>query len=67
MNILLFTVLGFYVFSLIVKLIFRRKMKRLQQRMEQNPDGEANAQTDEVQKPHVNPNIGEYTDFEEVE
>ena len=52
---------------MIVKLIFRRKMKKLQQQMEQFQQGGAEAPTDEAKTPHVDPNIGEYTDFEELE
>ena len=67
LNILLVTILCFYAFSLIIKLIFRRKMKKLQQQMEQFSQGGTDSQPDEEQKPHVDPSIGEYTDFEEIE
>ena len=62
-SILLIIVLGFYVFSLIVKKIFDRRIKRLNQQMEQFSQDETNGQ----KNPRINPNIGEYTDFEEVE
>jgi uncharacterized membrane protein (DUF106 family) len=64
---ILFAVLIFYVINMIVKLIFRRKMKKLQQQMEQFQQGGAGAPSDEAKTPHVDPNIGEYTDFEELE
>jgi len=64
---ILYAVLIFYVINMIVKLIFRRKMKKLQQQMEQFQQGGAEATTDEAKTPHVDPNIGEYTDFEELE
>lgn len=64
---ILYAVLIFYVINMIVKLTFRHKMKKLQQQMEQFSQGEAQSPTEETQKAHVDPNIGEYTDFEEVE
>ena len=67
LNILLFTILGFYIFSLIIRFIFRRKMKKLQQQMEQFSQTENEPHPDETTKTHVDPNIGEYTDFEEIE
>lgn len=67
LNILLITILIFYAFSLIIKWIFRNKMKKLQQQMEQFQQEETGAPTKETTNPHVDPNIGEYTDFEEVE
>lgn len=66
-KILLIAVLIFYAFSMIVRLIFKRKMKKLQQQMEQFNEGATESQLEEEQKPHVDPNIGEYTDFEEIE
>lgn len=67
LRIFLIIVLIFYAFSMIIKLIFRRKMRKLQQQMEQFPEGGTETQSDENSKPHVDPNIGEYTDFEEIE
>ena len=64
---ILYAVLIFYVINMIVKLIFRHKMKKLQQQMEQFQQGGAEAPSDEAKTPHVDPSIGEYTDFEEVE
>ena len=66
-KILLVALLVFYAFNMMIRLIFKRKMKKLQQQMEQFSEGEAETQTDESKNPHVDPNIGEYTDFEEVE
>ena len=57
----------FYVFSMIIKLIFKRKLKKLQQQMEQYSQNEPETPSDEDKNPHVDPNIGEYTDFEEIE
>lgn len=67
LRILLIAVLIFYAFNMIIKMIFRHKMKKLQQQMEQFSQGEAQSPTEETQKAHVDPNIGEYTDFEEIE
>ena len=67
LNILLISVLIFYVFSMIIKLIFKRKMRKLQQQMEQYSRNEPETPSDEDKNPHVDPNIGEYTDFEEIE
>ena len=64
---ILYAVLIFYIINMIVKLIFRHKMKKLQQQMEQFQQGGAETTSDEAKTPHVDPNIGEYTDFEEVE
>lgn len=66
-RILLIAVLVFYAFNMIIKIIFRHKMKKLQQQMEQFSQGEAQSSTEETQKAHVDPNIGEYTDFDEIE
>ena len=67
LNILLIAILVFYAFSMIIKLIFRRKMRKLQQQMEQYSQSVPETPTDEDKNPHIDPNIGEYTDFEEVE
>ena len=66
-KILLITILIFYVFNMIIKLVFRRKVRKLQQQMEQYTQGETESRADESKTPHVDPNIGEYTDFEEIE
>ena len=67
LRILLVIVLFFYAFSMIIKLIFKRKTRKLQQQMEQFSQGETETRADEARNPHVDPNIGEYTEFEEVE
>ena len=67
LNILLIAILVFYAFSMIIKLIFRRKMRKLQQQMEQSSQDENETRADEARNPHIDPSIGEYTDFEEVE
>ena len=66
-RILLIAVLIFYVFNMIIKLIFKRKMRKFQQQAEQFSEDNTESQSDNAKTPHVNPNIGEYTDFEEVE
>ena len=66
-KILLVSVFIFYLFSMIIKWIFRRKMRKLQEQMEQFGQNEAQKGKDDDKNPHVDPNIGEYTDFEEVE
>ena len=64
---LLVIILFFYVFSLIVKLIFNRKIKKLNRQMEQNFTDNSQTPPQEQKNPRINPNIGEYTDFEEIE
>ena len=66
-RILLVSVLIFYIFSVIIRWIFRRKMRKLQEQMEQFGQNGAQTEKNEDKTPHVDPNIGEYTDFEEVE
>jgi len=67
-RILLIVIFFFYAFELIVKWIFRRKMKKLQQRMDDvMQQGSQGTQSNEDKNPHIDPNIGEYTEFEEVE
>ena len=66
LRIILFAALIFYAFSSLVRLIFRRKMRKLQEQMEQFSQGETPS-NNEDKNPHIDPNIGEYTDFEEVE
>ena len=66
LKIILYAVLIFYAFNMIIKWIFRRKMKKLEQKIEQSSDqNEDKASSHKT--PRVNPDIGEYTDFEEVE
>ena len=61
---LLIIILIFYAFELIIRWIFKRKMKKLQQRMQQ---GSQDTPSNEDKNPHIDPSIGEYTDFEEIE
>jgi hypothetical protein len=63
---ILIAILIFYAFNMITKLVFKRKLKRLQQQMDPSSPDEPKAKTDENKNPHVDPNIGEYTDFEEI-
>ena len=65
-KILLTAVLIFYAFSVVTRLIFKRKLKKLQQQMDPSSSDESGPKTDEDKAPHVDPNIGEYTDFEEI-
>lgn len=67
LRILLIIVLIFYAFSMVVKLMFKRKMKNLERQMRAYDQNETPSANDEVKNPHVDPNIGEYTDFEEIE
>ena len=66
-KILLIAVLVFYVFYLIIKWVFRRKMRKFEEQLEQFGQEKTNAETETPKNPRINPNIGEYTDFEEVE
>lgn len=66
-KILLTAVLIFYAFNMIINLIFRRKARKLQRQIEGSLNNDHVLQTDDETKPHVDPNIGEYTDYEEVE
>lgn len=64
---MLTAVLIFYVFNMIINLIFRRKARKLRQQMEESLNNDRTTQIEDETKPHVDPNIGEYTDYEEVE
>ena len=64
---LLVIVLVFYAFSMIVKLIFNRKIKKVSHQMEQAFTDNNQASLQKQKNPRIDPNIGEYTDFEEVE
>ena len=66
-EILLIAVLVFYVFYLIIKWSFRRKMRKLEEQMEQFGQNGASRENETPKNPRIDPNIGEYTDFEEVE
>ena len=66
MRILLIAVLFFYAFSMLIKLIFRWKMRKIERQAKQFAQDDAENETQEGKNPHVDPNIGEYTDFEEI-
>lgn len=66
-KILLIAVLLFYIFTLIIKWIFRRKVRKLEEQMEQFGQNGAPRENETPKNPRIDPNIGEYTDFEEVE
>ena len=67
LRILLVVVLFFYAFSMPIKLIFNHKIRKLNRKMNQQAEDELQETSKKTQNPHVNPNLGEYTDFEEVE
>lgn len=64
---LLIIVLFFYAFSMIIRLIFNHKMRKLNRKMQQQAEDEMQETPKKPQNPHIDPNLGEYTDFEEVE
>ena len=66
LKIILYAVLLFYAFSMLIKLIFKRKMRKLEKQMKQFSQEDTQTSTNESKNPHVDPNIGEYTDFEEI-
>ena len=67
LRILLIIVLFFYAFSMLVKLIFNHKIRKLNREMNRQAKDEMQEASKKTQNPHIDPNIGEYTDFEEVE
>lgn len=67
LRIILYAILIFYASNMIIKLIFRRKMRKLNEKMEETLGADNSDQEDVPKKPRIDPNIGEYTDFEEVE
>ena len=66
-KIILTAVLIFYIFYLIIKWIFRRKMRKIEEQLEQFGQNGTNSEEEKTQNPRIDPNIGEYTDFEEIE
>lgn len=69
-TIILIAALIFYIFALIIKWVFRRKMRKLEEQLNQfGQDGQSQAQTknEAPRNPRIDPNIGEYTDFEEIQ
>ena len=67
LSLLLIIVLVFYAFSMVIRLIFNRKIKRLNREMEHFSQSNTSDNGNGQKNPRINPNIGEYTDFEEVE
>jgi hypothetical protein len=67
LRILLVIVLFFYAFSTIIKLIFSHKIRKLNRQMSQQVEDEMQETPKKSQNPHIDPNLGEYTEFEEVE
>ena len=65
-KVLIVSVLIFYAFSLIIKKIFDRKMNKLKRQVQEQFSPEEQPTAKEKTNPHIDPNIGEYTDFEEV-
>jgi hypothetical protein len=66
LKIILYAVLLFYAFSMLIKLIFKIKLRKLEKQMKQFSQEGPQTGTNESKNPHVDPNIGEYTDFEEI-
>ena len=72
LKIILIAALVFYLFALIISWIFRRKMRKLQEQLNQfgqnmhNGQSQAPPKDESPKNPRINPNIGEYTDFEEI-
>ncbi len=64
---LLVIILIFYIFEMIIKWTFKRKMKKLERQVKQQFTPEEQEPQREQSNPHIDPNIGEYTEFEEVE
>lgn len=69
LKILLTVILFFYAFEMIIKWIFKRKMKKLQQRMDDvmQQENQEDTKSNGEKMPHIDPGIGEYTEFEEIE
>ena len=65
-KIILTAVLIFYVFYLIITWIFRRKMRKFVEQLEQFWQNGTNEE-EKPKNPRIDPSIGEYTDFEEIE
>ena len=66
-KIILYAVLLFYVFELIINLIYRHKIRKLKEMEAQDAFHDETSSDEGTKKPHIDPNIGEYTDFEEIE
>lgn len=69
LKIILIAALVFYIFVLIIKWVFRRKMRKLEEQLNQFGQNRQNTtppKNEAPKNPRVDPNIGEYTDFEEI-
>lgn len=66
-KIILIAALIFYIFAMVIKLVFKRKMRKLEEQMKQFTQDESQPKKDDSNNPHIDPNIGEYTDFEEID
>ena len=65
-RILIIIILIFYVFSMIIRILFQHKIKKATRQMQQEFTDDYQDTTKKPSNPHVDPNIGEYTDFEEI-
>lgn len=65
-SILIIIVLIFYVFSMIIRMVFQHKIKKATRQMQQEFADDYQDTTKKISNPHIDPNIGEYTDFEEI-
>ena len=69
-TIILIAALIFYIFALIIKWIFRRKLRKLEEQLNQfgqNGQNPTDTKNEAPKTPRIDPNIGEYTDFEEIQ
>ena len=66
-KILLYAILIFYIICMVISLIFKHKLRKLERHIKENVAEERQEMQNKQKTPHVDPNIGEYTDFEEVE
>lgn len=66
LEIILIAILFFYAFSMIIRILFQHKIKKATRQMQQEFADDYQDTTKKPSNPHVDPNIGEYTDFEEI-
>ena len=64
---LLVIVLIFYAFSMIIKIIFNHKIKKASRQTDQRFADDYRETQNGPTNRHVDPSIGEYTEYEEVE
>ena len=57
-KIILTAVLIFYIFYLIIKWIFRRKMRKIEEQLEQFGQNGTNTEEEKTKNPRIDPNIG---------